>query len=387
MTAERKFSWVSEMEISGSQVRRPYDEGYGLTMISAIGKRLRDLPGPILVTGHTGFKGTWLTFLLERLNVPVVGLSLPPEPNSLFDRTNRTGAIPEVFADIRDFDAVHQFMITHRPSAVIHMAAQPLVLESYKTPRATFETNTMGTVNVLDSAFKIDSVEVVAVVTTDKVYRNDNSGRPFIESDPLAGKDPYSASKVGAEAAVTAWQQISKISGGPKVISLRAGNVIGGGDWAVDRLLPDLIRGFASGATVTVRNPESTRPWQHVLDPLRGYIMALEAVLNGRTFDALNFGPDSKSLTVRDVVELSRKTWPSSTSVRFSDDGLKERAEARSLQLDSSQARSTLGWASCWNQNQSVIATVKWWDKVLNNSIKPHLACEVDIDLMMSALR
>ena len=311
----------------------------------------------------------------------------PPEPNSLFDRTNRTGAIPEVFADIRDFNAVHEFMITHRPSAVIHMAAQPLVLESYKTPRATFETNTMGTVNVLDSAFKIDSVEVVAVVTTDKVYRNDNSGRPFIESDPLAGKDPYSASKVGAEAAVTAWQQISKISGGPKVISLRAGNVIGGGDWAVDRLLPDLIRGFASGATVTVRNPESTRPWQHVLDPLRGYIMALEAVLNGRTFDALNFGPDSKSLTVRDVVELSRKTWPSSTSVRFSDDGLKERAEARSLQLDSSQARSTLGWASCWNQNQSVIATVKWWDKVLNNSIKPHLACEVDIDLMMSALR
>lgn len=355
-------------------------------MATALGKRLRDLSGPVLITGHTGFKGTWLTFLLERLNVPVVGLSLPPEPNSLFDRADRTGAIAEAFADIRDFDEVHQFMITHRPAAVIHMAAQPLVLESYKTPRGTFATNTMGTVNVLDSAFKTASVEVVAVVTTDKVYRNDNSGRPFIESDPLSGKDPYSASKVGAEAAVAAWQQISKISGGPKVISLRAGNVIGGGDWAVDRLLPDLIRGFTSGSTVAVRNPESTRPWQHVLDPIRGYIMALDAVLDGSSFDALNFGPDSKSLTVRDVVDLSRKTWPSSTSVGFLDDVLKERAEAMSLQLDSRQARSSLGWTTCWNQSESVIATVKWWDGVLNNSIKPELASKIDIDFMMSRL-
>ena len=212
-----------------------------------LGKRLRELPGPILITGHTGFKGTWLTFLLERLNVPVIGLSLEPEKDSLFDRAKRTGVIPEAFIDIREFHAISRFISEHQPSAVIHMAAQPLVLQSYKTPRETFETNVMGTANVLDAAFKTNSVEAVVVVTTDKVYRNDNSGQSFVETDPLAGKDPYSASKVGTESVVAAWQQIAKISGGPKVISVRAGNVIGGGDWAEDRLMPDLIRGLVSG--------------------------------------------------------------------------------------------------------------------------------------------
>lgn len=349
-----------------------------------LGKRLRELPGPVLVTGHTGFKGTWFTFLLEHLGVPVVGLSLEPKPDSLFDRANRIGAIPEIFTDIRDFDAAHAFMTTHRPSAVIHMAAQPLVLESYKTPRETFETNVMGTVNVLESAFKTNSVEAVAVVTTDKVYRNDNSGRPFIESDALAGKDPYGASKVGTEAAVAAWQQIAKISGGPKVLSLRAGNVIGGGDWAENRLIPDLIRGFSTGTTVSVRNPQSTRPWQHVLDPLRGYLMALEAVLDDNSLQALNFGPDLESLTVKEVVDVSTKTWPTPSSIEFADDSLSNAIESINLQLDSSQAKKFLGWKPCWDQNESVIATVKWWDGVLNKSINPGDACQSDINFMLS---
>lgn len=189
----------------------------------ALGRRLRELPGPIMVTGHTGFKGTWLTLLLERLNVPVIGFSLPPEKDSLFDRAQRGGAISEVFQDIRNIGAVSDFMAHYQPSAVIHLAAQPLVLESYKTPRETFETNIMGTVNILDASFKSPSVHVVVVATTDKVYRNDNAGRAFIESDPLSGKDPYSASKVGTESVVAAWQQIAKVSGGPKVISVRAG--------------------------------------------------------------------------------------------------------------------------------------------------------------------
>jgi len=350
-----------------------------------LGKGLRELSGPILITGHTGFKGSWLTFLLEHLDVPVIGLSLPPEPDSLFARAQRTRKITESFIDIRDFNSVQQFMTAHRPSAVIHMAAQPLVLESYRTPRETFETNVMGTVNVLETSLQTDSVQAVVVVTTDKVYRNYNSGIAFIESDPLAGKDPYSASKVGAEAAVAAWQQISQVSGGPKVISVRAGNVIGGGDWAQNRIIPELIRGFSTQNLVTVRNPLSTRPWQHVLDPLRGYVMALEATLGGTVVDALNFGPDSRSLSVREIVKISRANWPSPTSVEFSDGSQSESIEAISLQLDSTRARNILNWNSRWEQNDSVVATIKWWDKVLNKSISPVDACKSDIDFLLSS--
>lgn len=350
----------------------------------ALGRRLRDLPGPILVTGHTGFKGTWLTLLLERLNVPVIGLSLAPEPDSLFARAHRTSVIPESFIDIRDFDKVSKFTSAHQPSAIIHMAAQPIVLESYRTPRETFATNVMGTVNLLDSAFKSESVKVVVAVTTDKVYRNDNSGIAFTESDALAGKDPYSASKVGTESAVAAWQQISRVSGGPKVIAVRAGNVIGGGDWAENRIIPELIRGFSSGNTVVIRNPQSTRPWQHVLDPLHGYLMVLEALLSGRTLHALNFGPDSRSLSVQEVVAQSQKCWPSSTSIEFSEESKDADVESIALQLDSTRARESLGWRPFWSQSESITSTIEWWDKVLNKSINPVRACQTDIDFLLN---
>ncbi len=350
----------------------------------ALGKRLRGLPGPILVTGHTGFKGTWLTLLLQRLGVEVVGFSLAPESNSLFDRANRTGAISEIFHDICDLSVVESFLATHAPSAVIHMAAQPLVIESYKHPSQTFQTNVMGAVNILEASFNTSSVMAVVVATTDKVYRNDNSGRAFVETDPLAGKDPYSASKVGVEAAVAAWQQISRVSPGPRVVAVRAGNVIGGGDWAVNRLMPDLIRGFSLGDVVTVRNPGSTRPWQHVLDPLLGYLMALETALRGNTIDALNFGPDYSSLTVREVVEISRHVWPSSTKVKYVDNLDEVERESISLQLDSTMARESLHWRPRWQQAESVASTVKWWDNVLNNSMTPEDACRMDIDFLLS---
>ena len=215
-----------------------------------LGQRLRDLPGPVLLTGHTGFKGTWMTFLLEHLDVPVVGYSLPAEKDSLYDRAERVGVIPEKFGDILNYELLEQFIDKHNPSTIIHMAAQPLVLKSYENPRATFDVNVMGTANVLDIAFKKDFIEAIVIVTTDKVYKNDDSGRAFIETDPLGGKDPYSASKVGTEAVVAAWQQIAKISGGPQVYSARAGNVIGGGDFAESRLIPDIIRGLVRGATL-----------------------------------------------------------------------------------------------------------------------------------------
>lgn len=352
-----------------------------------LGKRLRELSGPVLVTGHTGFKGTWLTLLLERLEVPVIGLSLPAEPFSLYERMNRVGAIPEKFLNIRDFEAVRGYMAKFKPSAIIHMAAQPLVLESYKTPRETFSTNVMGTVNLLDAAFATNHVEAIVIVTTDKVYRNDNSGKKFTESDALAGKDPYSASKVGTESAVAAWQQISKISGGPKVVAARAGNVIGGGDWAADRIIPELIRGFSSKTIVMVRNPNSTRPWQHVLDPLVGYVMVLEALLKGEKVAAMNFGPDSRSLSVQEIVEISRVSWPLPTSVEFASGVRKDAVEATALQLDSEKARTTLKWSCAWSQSESVAATIEWWDKVLNNSVDPKEACQADIDLVLTNVR
>jgi CDP-glucose 4,6-dehydratase len=353
-------------------------------MDSTRGNRLRELPGPVLVTGHTGFKGAWLTFLLERLSVPVVGYSLAPEPESLYARANRKGAIPEAYADIRNIDEVEAFLAKYRPSAIIHMAAQPLVLESYKTSRDTFDTNVMGTVNVLDAAFKTDSVEAIVVVTTDKVYRNDNTGRSFIETDALAGKDPYSASKVGTESAVAAWQQIAKISGGPTVVSVRAGNVIGGGDWAQNRLIPDLVRGFASGKPVQIRNPESTRPWQHVLDPLSGYLMTLEAILEGKKkVVALNFGPGTESFTVREVVDIATAQWPMPESITVTYEGENGNVEAKSLQLDSSLARSSLSWKDSWNQKEAVIATIRWWDKVLNHLALAEEECQVDISHLL----
>lgn len=336
-------------------------------MKNPLGQRLRELPGPLLLTGHTGFKGTWMTFLLEHLKVPVVGYSLPAEKDSLYDRAGRTGAIPEVFADIRDYEALARFIDLHKPSTIIHMAAQPLVLKSYKNPRETFDVNVMGTVNVLDIAFKKDFVKAIAVVTTDKVYRNDNSGRAFIESDPLAGKDPYSSSKVGTEAVVAAWQQISKIYGGPKVTSVRAGNVIGGGDFAKDRIVPDLVRGMRSGERVVIRNPDSTRPWQHVLDPLFGYLQTVESLLSGCNVTSLNFGPNEDNWTVENLVNAAQKylvTKRVQLNVEIIPTQISDK-ESLILNMDSSTAKELLNWTPVWGQEDAILKTFEWWYKHL----------------------
>jgi CDP-glucose 4,6-dehydratase len=345
---------------------------------------LHALSGPVLVTGHSGFKGTWLTLLLEKLGIEVVGFSLSPEKDSLFDRASRTGAISEVFADIRDYERLNSYINSVKPSAIIHMAAQPLVLESYRLPKDTFDVNVMGTVNLLDSAFNTDSVHAVVVVTTDKVYRNDNSGLAFIESDPLEGKDSYSASKVGTEAAIAAWQQIQSISGGPKVVAVRAGNVIGGGDWGDNRLLPDLIRSFSSGRKMALRNPASTRPWQHVLDPLIGYLSTLEAILGGEKIASINFGPDTQSLAVSEVVKVAVKTWGLGTNIELDSSAPKSTTEAVSLDLNPKYAKNILGWEPCWSQEEAVISTVQWWNKVLNQEVTPVDACLDDLNQILS---
>ena len=356
------------------------------------GQRLRELPGPILLTGHTGFKGTWMTFLLEHLELPVIGYSLPAEKDSLYHRAGRNGIISEKLGDIRDYQALEKFIDEHKPSAIIHMAAQPLVLKSYEIPRETFDVNVMGTVNVLDIAFKRDYIKSIIVVTTDKVYRNNNSGHLFKEEDPLEGKDPYSASKVGTESVVTAWQQIAQIQGGPKLLSVRAGNVIGGGDFADDRLIPDLVRGLLMGNSVKIRNPKSTRPWQHVLDSLVGYIQAFDYVLSGLSPNTLNFGPNNGcELTVELVASIFLDSLPDNLKKSISiETNLEERLlikEAELLSLNSSRSRELIGWNPQISSKLAVIFTSKWWGKVINETASPSTATREDIAAYFSLAR
>lgn len=353
---------------------------YSSPMNFTLGNRLSELRGPLLLTGHTGFKGTWMTFLLEHLNVRVIGYSLPAEKDSLYERAERASAIPEVLTDIRNYEALEQFIDLHKPSTIIHMAAQPLVLKSYEHPRYTFDVNVMGTVNVLDIAFKKDFVEAIIVVTTDKVYRNDNSGRTFVETDPLEGKDPYSASKVGAEAVVAAWQHLAKISGGPHIAAIRAGNVIGGGDWATDRLLPDLIRASLNSKTLTVRNPKSIRPWQHVVEPIVWYLVALESLLIGESFESMNIGPSGSNLTVKEVIDLATENFGEmSFHVDYQNLSQESQQESHTLSLDSTLARNLLGFTSIWSQDIAIFKTMEWWKRVYFENCSPKAATLKDI--------
>jgi CDP-glucose 4,6-dehydratase len=353
-----------------------------------LGQRLRELSGPLLLTGHTGFKGTWMTLLLEHLSVPVIGYSLASEKDSLFDRAQRIGSIPEKFADIRNYEELEGFIDLHKPSTIIHMAAQPLVLKSYENPRETFDINVMGTVNVLDIAFRKDFIKAIVIVTTDKVYKNHDLGDHFLENDPLQGKDPYSSSKVGAEAAAAAWQHLNKVNKlrtSPNVLAVRAGNVIGGGDFSEYRLAPDLIRGYLTKQSIELRHPESTRPWQHVLDPLTGYLKALELLVDSVLPDALNFGPVDSSLSVLEMTEIAKKVLE--ISVYCTRHEHEKAYEAKTLSLDSSLAGSTVNWSSTWNQEVSIYKTFEWWKKVLDSSISAEMACKSDIDSYLRDLR
>lgn len=338
------------------------------------------ISGPVLVTGHTGFKGAWLTELLRSLSIEVAGFSLEPLPGALYSKLQHQGKFREKYADIRDLEVLTKFVSEVKPEVVYHLAAQPLVLESYLQPIATFESNVMGTANLLHAAFACESVKVVVVVTTDKVYENKDKAVRFTEQDSLAGKDPYSASKVGAEQAVSAWRQIQSISGGPKVIAVRAGNVIGGGDISANRLLPDLIRAFQSGVPTDIRNPSSTRPWQHVADPIAGYLLSAEHLLAGNDIPALNFSGTQPSETVANVVEAAIKAWGGSARdlvvVRASKEA---KAESTNLDIDSSMAREVLNWYPHFTQIQAVEKTIDWQKAVDGKLLKPSEACERDL--------
>ena len=334
--------------------------------------------GPILVTGHTGFKGTWLTMLLEHYGVEVVGLSLPAEPESLYARANRLGKVEEEFIDIRDENKVKSFVGKIKPRVIMHLAAQSLVLESYKHPKHTFDTNVAGLINVLDVFVQTDNVEVMLVSTTDKVYENKGVGRSFVENDSLRGKDPYSASKVAAENAIFAWRELIKSDTQKKLLTARAGNVIGGGDFSKNRLIPDLVRAFATNSKVEIRNPRSTRPWQHVLDPITGYLRMVNHALNGNELEILNFGPTEGSLSVKEVVEIATENWQSDSKISYGEDS--SDLEARSLELNSSLERKALDWKPIWTQQEAVIESISWWKDVLINGIDVHERCKSDMN-------
>ena len=314
-----------------------------------------------LITGHTGFKGSWLALWLNSLGHEVSGISLDPIPNSLFDRANVSESLQNDFRiDIRNSDEVMSALLQVNPDVVFHMAAQPLVRESYADPRYTFETNAMGTLSLLEAVSNTPSVKAHVVVTTDKVYRNINQVAGYVESDPLGGFDPYSSSKAMADLLTQSW--ISSFPGTPTTI-VRAGNVIGGGDVSKDRLMPDLISAYLNNKVPTLRYPNSVRPWQHVLDCLNGYLMISESLLSGKEHPMMNIGPDKESfVTVAKVVELVAAQLSVEPTWNLSDTN--EPHEAGLLSLDSSLAKTALGWQDKLKFTDAVTWTTDWYQKV-----------------------
>lgn len=315
----------------------------------------------VLVTGHSGFKGSWLTLWLELLGAKVTGIALPPEttPNH-WDilRLNTTSQ----FIDIRDQEALETAILTARPDMVFHMAAQPLVRRSYHIPLETWSTNVMGTANVLEACRRLPGLKAVVVVTTDKCYENKEWAWGYREIDPLGGYDPYSASKAGTELVAASFRRsFFHAPGSPLLATARAGNVIGGGDWSEDRLIPDVVRSIAAGAGVEIRSPKATRPWQHVLECLSGYLLLGERLLKGdqSCASAWNFGPDREgNQSVEDVLDAMRAGWP---AVAWHATDQSQPHEARLLQLDTSKAHSDLGWRPVWNFQEGVAATAEWY--------------------------
>lgn len=318
----------------------------------------------VLLTGHTGFKGAWLTLWLARLGCRVTGLSLEPPSNpNLFDVAEVATHCDSLMGDIRDLDVVRAAVKRAQPEIVLHLAAQSLVRESYRAPAETFATNVMGTVHVLDAIRDVASVRVALVVTSDKCYENQEWPWPYRERDPLGGRDPYSASKGAAEIVTSSYAR-SFFTGADRAVvaSVRAGNVIGGGDWATDRLIPDIIRGFGTGEPVLIRNPGAVRPWQHVLDALNGYL-TLTAHLweHGERFaGGWNFGPaDGDTRPVAWIVEQMARRW--GPSARWVRDTAPAPHEAGLLRLDSSKARSELGWSPKLDLATALDWTVDWF--------------------------
>ncbi|HWG08571.1 MAG TPA: CDP-glucose 4,6-dehydratase [Solirubrobacteraceae bacterium] len=318
----------------------------------------------VLVTGHTGFKGVWLTLWLQALGARVSGFSgPPPSAPSLYEQVGAGADVESLQGDVRDADAVARVVAASRPELVVHMAAQALVRRSFEDPRETYEINTMGTVNVLDAVRRLgQDVRAVVVVTSDKCYENREWEWGYREGEAMGGHDPYSSSKGCAELVTSAFRRsFFSDPDGARVGSARAGNVIGGGDWGADRLVPDLMRAALDGEELRVRNPNSIRPWQHVLNPLSGYLLLAQAMCGEAEHAAAwNFGPaEHDARPVGWIVERLADLWPGALS--WSVDAGPHPHEARYLKLDSSRARARLGWRAPVELADALASIVEWY--------------------------
>jgi CDP-glucose 4,6-dehydratase len=316
----------------------------------------------VFLTGHTGFKGGWLSLWLQSLGAEVAGLALaPPCEPSLFHVAGVGASMTSTIGDIRSLDTIERTMGAFRPEIVIHMAAQPLVRYSYSEPVETYATNVMGTVHLLEAVRRNSSVRCVVNVTTDKCYENDERESGYCESDRMGGHDPYSNSKGCSELVTSSYRRAFFDKSGIAVASARAGNVIGGGDWASDRLVPDILRAFESKVPVVVRNPTATRPWQHVLEPLSGYLLLAERLWRegAALAEGWNFGPlDEDARPVRWIVEYMAHAWGNGASWRLDDSAHPH--EAHYLKLDISKARSRLGWWPRWSLDKALDKVTQW---------------------------
>lgn len=339
----------------------------------------------VFITGHTGFKGSWLALWLQQWGADVYGYSLPPENPSLFMQAKLEQKIPGQFADIRDYAALSKAMTQYRPNIVFHLAAQPLVRTSYEDPITTYATNVLGTVHVLEAVRHTKSVQAAIVVTSDKCYENNDHPAAFKEEDRLGGHDPYSNSKACAELLSQSYRDsYFSIGDGPLLATARAGNVIGGGDWAKDRLIPDAIRAFTTETPLVIRYPQATRPWQHVLEAVNGYLVLAEALMtNGKTYaEAWNFGPEPEAFrSVEDVVQKLTAEW--GPKAAYKCEPTPNWKEADTLALDINKAKQRLGWKPKLALQQAIAITAAWYKAQLDggdmqqvtlNQIKSYLA-------------
>jgi CDP-glucose 4,6-dehydratase len=322
----------------------------------------------VLITGHTGFKGSWLSFWLNSLGAKVCGYSLLPETNpNLFENLNLENLIESNIGDIRDLSNFSQTITDFQPDIVFHLAAQPLVRRSYREPIETYTTNVIGTINILEAIRQVDSVKSAVIITTDKVYENEERSFGYSENDRLGGFDPYSNSKACAELAVSSYRNSFFADGKCLIATARAGNVIGGGDWSEDRLLPDVFRSLIFGENLLIRNPNSVRPWQHTLEPLNGYMLLAEKLFVGNKdfANAWNFGPeDEDAKPVGFILDEIKQIWDEEVNWQIAVG--EHPHETNLLKLDSSKSKNELGWKPKLSLPEALKLTSDWYKAFKN---------------------
>ena len=337
----------------------------------------------VLITGHTGFKGAWLSLVLNKLGAQVFGYALNPHTNpNLYGLLQADEFIDSCIDDIRNFERLKNYTKEVQPEIIIHLAAQSLVRPSYRDPRLTYETNVMGTVNLLEAARKVESVRVILNVTTDKCYENKEWVWGYRENDLLGGHDPYSNSKACSEMVTASYREAfyNPIQDGIVVATARSGNIIGGGDWSQNRLVPDFIRSMQAGEEVVIRNPNATRPWQFILDSLLGYLTLVEKLsTEGRSYaESWNFGPgDENNKTVEWIIDQLCQNWSGKVGYRM--DLAKNVHEANFLKLDSSKAKTRLNWSNNYSLEEGLEKTMQWYKEFFNGR-KARELCEFQID-------